>query len=74
MKAFVFRTSQGPEDGKIVEAESLEKSCGELVEPTHFMGENHPYLIIWKPDFKYPVDKRELECDWVIEIYDDWRE
>jgi hypothetical protein len=73
VKAFVYKTSGICSEGKIMESESLETLCNSLIEFQDFR-DFQPELIISKPEMDHPYDEREKQCDWVIEIYDDYRE
>lgn len=72
MKAFVYKTSGMKEQGKTLEAADLGTICERLLILEDFKGWK-PEIILSKPD-EDPYDEREKECDWVIEIYDDYRE
>ena len=56
-----------------MESESLETLCNSIIDMKDFW-RLQPELIISKPDMDNPYDEREKQCDWVIEIYDDYRE
>ena len=73
MKAFVHKTSGLRSQGEIMESESLETLCNSILDIQDF-GEFDPEIVVSKPDKDYPYDEREKQCDWVIEIYDDYRE
>lgn len=73
MKAFVWKTSEDEKQGKILESESLATLCSSILDLQDFRGFS-PELVLSKPDFDHPYDEREKQCDWVIEIYDDYRE
>ena len=74
MKAFVHKTSDiRRSNGKIMESESLETLCNSIIDLQDF-GCFQPKLVISKPDMVHTYDEREKQCDWVIEIYDDYRE
>ena len=73
MKAFVHKTSDRRSDGKIMESESLETLCNSIIDMKDFW-RLQPELIISKPDMDHSYDEREKQCDWIIEIYDDYRE
>jgi hypothetical protein len=73
VKAFVHKTSGMRSKGKIMESESLETLCNSIIVLQDF-GRFQPELVISKPDMDHPYDEREKQCDWVIEIYDDYRE
>lgn len=73
MKAFVYKTSGIRSKGKIMESESLETLCNSIIYLQDF-GRFIPELIISKPDMNNPYYEQEKQCDWVIEIYDDYRE
>lgn len=73
VKAFVHKTSGMRSKGKIMESESLETLCNSIID-LHDFGGFQPELVISKPDMDHPYDEREKQCDWVIEIYDDYRE
>ena len=73
MKAFVYKTSGIRSIGQIMESESLEVLCNSIIDTQDFNG-FIPELVISKPDMDCPYDEREKQCEWVIEIYDDYRE
>ena len=73
MKAFVYKTSGMRSDGKILESENLETLCNSILDLQDFKG-FFPEIIVSKPKMDYPRDEREKQCEWVIEIYDDYRE
>ena len=73
MKAFVHKTSGMRSKGRIMESENLETLCNSILDMQDFGGFT-PELIISKPDMDHPYDEREKQCEWVIEIYDDYRE
>ena len=73
MKAFVTKSSEFIYQGEIRESETLEMLCSSLLDTEDFNGFKEE-LVISKPDMDHPFDEREKECDWVIEIYDDYRE
>lgn len=73
MKAYVYKTSEMASQGQVMESKDLETLCGVLLEFQDFNGWKGE-IIISKPDIEHPLDEREKQCDWVIEIYDDYRE
>lgn len=73
MKAYVYKTSEIASQGQIIESKDLETLCGVLLEPENFNGWEGQ-IIVSKPDIEHPVNEMEKQCDWVIEIYDDFRE
>ena len=73
MKVFVHKTSGMRGQGQILESENLETLCNLLLNFQDF-GRFQPELVISKPDMDCPYDEREKQCEWVIEIYDDYRE
>ena len=73
MKAFVYKTSDMISEGKILESENLETLCNSILVLQDFRGFT-PQIIVSKPDMDNPYDEREKQCEWVIEIYDDYRE
>ncbi len=73
MKAFVYKTSGNPSDGEILESESLETLCNSILDLQDFRGFK-PEIVVSKPDMDNPYCEIEKQCDWVIEIYDDYRE
>lgn len=69
MKAYVYRTSTYDYKGEIVESENLETLCRSLLKPEMFDGkEDLLRLVIMPPE------EDCTEYDWLVEIYDDWRE
>ena len=56
-----------------MESESLETLCNSIIDMKDFW-RLQPELIISKPDMDHSYDEREKQCDWIIEIYDDYRE
>ena len=76
MKVYICRTSGAFNSGYIKKCENFEECCESLLK-TEDYGNFERYLhelIIRKPDKNSPFDEKEKECDWVIEIYDDYRE
>ena len=73
MKAFVHKTSSIRSKGQIMESENLETLCNSILDMQDFGG-FAPEIVVSKPDMDHPYDEREKQCDWVIEIYDDYRE
>ena len=73
MKAFVYKTSGVRSNGKIMESENLEKLCNLILDSQDFRG-FAPEIVVSKPDMDCLCDEREKQCDWIIEIYDDYRE
>lgn len=73
MKAFVHKTSGMCSDGKILYSENLETLCNSILDSQDFKG-FFPEIIVSKPKMDNPCDEREKQCEWVIEIYDDYRE
>ena len=73
MKAFVHKSSGMRHQGEIMESENLETLCNSLLEFQNFEP-FIPELVISKPGLDCPYDEREKQCDWIIEIYDDYRE
>ena len=73
MKAFVHKTSGIRSNGKIMESESLETLCNSILVLQDFRGFT-PEIIVSKPDMDNPYNEREKQCEWVIEIYDEYRE
>ena len=73
MKAFVHKTSSIRSKGQIMESESLETLCNSIIDMQD-LGRFTSALIISKPNKDCPFDEREKQCEWVIEIYDDYRE
>ena len=73
MKVYVCRTSGKFNSGYIEECDNLEKECEILLESENFY-DFPPELVIRKPDVNSPLEEKEKCCDWVIEIYDDYRE
>lgn len=73
MKAFVYKTSGFRSNGKIMESENLETLCNSILVLQDFRG-FAPEIVVSKPDMDNPYDEREKQCDWLIEIYDDYRE
>ena len=64
-RAYVFKTSDD-DKSEVIEFENFEDFCESLIDPECWG------LIISKPDSREPWIP--TGCDWVIEIYDDWRE
>ena len=52
---------------------SLEECVEELLSGDYFIN-NAPELVISKPGDWMPEGKRNCDCDYVVEIYDTWRE
>ena len=68
MKFSITKTSDFWQHKEIVERESLEQVVNECLDPKFYYGST-PEVIISRPE-----TWEESECDYVIEIYDDWRE
>ena len=73
MKAFVHKTSGKRYEGKILESENLETLCNSILDLQDFRGFS-PEIVVSKPDMDNPYNELEKQCEWVIEIYDDYRE
>ncbi len=68
MKFSITKTSERGFHNEIVERESLEQVINECLDPKFYYG-SRPEVVVSRPE-----SWEESECDYVIEIYDDWRE
>lgn len=71
MRAYVYKTSCMRSKGQIMESENLEKLCNLILDLQDFRGFT-PEIVVSKPEINSPYN--DHECDWIIEIYDDYRE
>ena len=70
MKICVTRTSDFDYE-EIKEYDNLEQCIKELLNPELY-GRTTPEVVVSKPANWHPASVRE--CDYVVEIYDTWRE
>lgn len=68
MKFSITKTSERGFPNEIVERESLEQVINECLDPKFYHGST-PEVVVSRPE-----SWEESDCDYVIEIYDDWRE
>lgn len=74
MKVFVSKTSEYTK-GEVMEFSNLEEAVNKLLSDRDAFQcfKSDPLeLIISKPYIKSPEEHKD--CDYVIELYDDWRE
>lgn len=78
MKFYIDRYSKG---GEIAEFKNLEECCNHLMDTEDFSGTMDfrlPRLIISRPrDYKthcHNLPGDCSDCDYIIEVYNDWRE
>ena len=72
MKVFIYRTSEFFEKRDRVEEFANLDECFKKLFDTEDFGGYEKEFVISKPN-KY-TDKMGKDCDYVIEIYDSWRE
>lgn len=76
MKVFVTRSSGFISDGQAREYENLEECVNTLLEKENY-GKFEPELVISKPATLTKLGflpGMEKDCEYVVEIYDTWRE
>lgn len=73
MKIYITHVYTNYNEGEIRECESLETLCASLLDTEDFHG-FIPELIISRPDMDSLLDDKSKQCDWCVEIYDNYRE
>ena len=72
MLIWVYKTSEGIEEGKAEDYEGLDE-CFEELTTENLWGKWEPQIIVSLPRFKDYVEGMD-ECTYTVEIYDAWRE
>lgn len=71
MKAYIFRTSDHEiDDGEIMEFESLDDCIRKLISET----DQPEYVVSLFKEEYYGLKFKDSDCDWMVEIYDWYRE
>lgn len=77
MTAYIYKSSEHPNKGIYIKYSNLEKLCDVLLKSEKFYKGFEKQIILSKPSEHFPTDNiytKRVKCDWVIEIYDYWRE
>lgn len=70
MKILITKTSEWKYE-EVKEYESLESCVDEILSRNELFGNNSPEVVVSK---KRPWFKYEQDVDYIVEIYDTWRE
>ena len=71
MKVYVVRTSGSWFEGEVREYRDMKECIDEILEKEDF-GKFEPGIIVYKTGDMDPENARK--CEYMVEIYDDWRE